>query len=185
MITLRRNIITTTVLLLLLCIPHSVLAQETPGLIFSRTFIGVCVQDFPDIDRVKVAAATFKWKEINDPDLRAMIGPADPAAKWQSWILVQDNETFIVGISESIAENGPVRTCSLVQDRTDVDGIITQLTSMLRASKLNESIEVGQRYTVWQFRKNDSTFLLMTTDGTPMNMMSINASIVTDFRVSN
>lgn len=158
------------------------LAQQSVGLVFSQTFIGTCAQDFPDTDRLKAAAKTFGWKELNDPNIRAMFGPADPSAIWQSWFLTQDNSKFVVGISEGIVDGKQVRTCNLVQDRTDVKSVISELTKLLNATKIDESMEAGQRSMVWQFKKNDQSYLLLTLDGTPMNMELINATITSDIR---
>jgi hypothetical protein len=52
----------------------------------------------------------------------------------------------------------------------------------LKASKIDETEDAGQRHMIWEFEKDDEHFLLMTGDGTPMKMMMLTASVMTDFR---
>jgi hypothetical protein len=162
--------------------PTLSLAQESEALLFAQTFIGTCVQNLPDTDRVKAAAKAFGWVALDDPNYRKMMGPPDERASWTGWTFKEQGKVFAVGVSEGEANGKPVRMCTLVQDRIDVDGTISKLTELLQATKLQESVEAGQRYVLWQFKRDETPYLLVTLDGSPMNIMMLNASVSTDFR---
>jgi hypothetical protein len=157
-------------------------ADDSIGLKFSQAFLGTCVQDFPDTNKIKAAAKALAWKEITDPNVKAMLGPSDPSAMWQGWMMQTGDSKYFVGISEGQYEGKKIHNCNLAQDRTDVDGIIAELERLLNTKKISETIEAGQRYGTWEFERSGESFLLMIVDGTPMNFDLINASITTDFR---
>jgi hypothetical protein len=160
-------------------------AQDSSSLRFAQEFVGVCAQDFPAVDKIKAAAKVFNWKEITDPNMRAMMGPASPDASWQGWLVIEKEDKYFVGISEGDINGKKTSSCSLVQDRVDVDSIISELAKILNAKKVEESTEAGQRQTLWEYQRGDERFLLTTVDGTPMKMMLLTATVITDFRGTN
>lgn len=98
----------------------SVVRAQSPApieLSFVRSFIGTCLRDFPDIGRVRHAAKALKWLEMRDPNLRGMLGPADPKAQWEGWLMRVDGHAFLVGISEGLDGGRTVKSCSLAADR--------------------------------------------------------------------
>ena len=160
----------------------SIAVADSVGLRFAQTFIGSCVHDFPDESKLRAAAKTFGWKEITDPNVKALMGPSDPSTTWQGWYVVVNSDKYFVGISDGISGGKAFHSCSLVQDKTDVKATIDELVKLLNANKLDETVEAGQRYGTWEFKSNGAPLLLMTTDGTPMNYDLITASVTTDFR---
>ncbi len=164
--------------------PMNCEAQDSSAVRFAQEFVGICVQDFPAIDKIKAAAKVLNWKEITDQNIRAMIGPANPDAFWQGWLVVEKEDKYFVGISVGVVNGKNINSCTLVQDRTDVDAIIAELTKVLNAKKIDEAEEAGQRQITSEFEKGDQRYLLLTGDGTPMKMMAITATITTDFRGS-
>ena len=160
----------------------NIATADSIGLRFAQTFMGTCVHDFPDVSKLKAASKTFGWKEITDPNVKALMGPSDPSLSWQGWYMVVNSDKYFVGISDGVSEGKTFHTCSLVQDKVDVKATISELVKLLNANKLDETVEAGQRYGTWEFKNNGSSLLLMTTDGTPMNYDLINASVTTDFR---
>jgi hypothetical protein len=157
-------------------------AEDSVGMRFAQTFLGTCVQDFPNTDKIKAAAKTLGWKEIDDPNMKAMLGPSDSSATWQGWFVKVEESNYFVGISEGEYKGKKVQNCNVAQDRTKVDEIIAELEKLLKAKKISETVEAGQRYGTWEFDKSGEKFLIMTVDGTPVNFDLITVTIATDFR---
>jgi hypothetical protein len=173
---------TITLVIALFGVSMSCFAQDSAAVRFAQEFVGVCAHDFPAVDKIKAAAKVLNWKEITDPNIRAMMGPASPGALWQGWLVVEKEDKYFVGISEGTVSGKNINTCTVVQDRTDVDAIISELNKILNAKKIDEYEEAGQRQITSEIEIAGQRYLLMTGDGTPLKMMLITATIITDFR---
>jgi hypothetical protein len=152
-------------------------SPATIELSFVRSFIGTCLQYFPDTARVRQAASALKWSEIKNPDFRGMLGPADPKAKWQGWLMRVDGYAFFVGISESTDQGKTVRSCSLAADRVDLRTVYGTLESLVSLKKQLDFNEDGQRNQLWVYARDADRFALMATDGSPMKMNTLSLSI--------
>jgi hypothetical protein len=88
------------------------LGAQTPDdidLSYAQTFVGMCVQSFPDIERVRAGAKALSWPEITDPHIRAMLAPKNPDTKWDAWSFSDGKNVFLATVSEvAIRGQSPV-----------------------------------------------------------------------------
>jgi hypothetical protein len=149
----------------------------TIELSFVRSFIGACLQFFPDTGRVKQAASALKWPEIENPDVRGILGPADARTKWQGWLLKADGHAFLVAISETAEQGRTVKSCSLAADRVDLPSIYRTLENLVSLKKQVDFNEDGQHNQLWVYARDADRFALMATDGSPMKMNTLSLAI--------
>jgi hypothetical protein len=157
----------------------SALAQSpvTPELSFVRSFIGMCVRYFPDIEKVKQTASALKWSEIKNPDVKGMLGPSDAGARWQGWLMKADGHAFLIGISEGVLDGARVKSCSLAADRIDLPSAYSTLERLVSLQKQLDFNEDGQRNQLWVYARDAVRFVVMATDGSPMKMNALSLSI--------
>lgn len=149
----------------------------TAELSFVRSFIGTCLNYFPDIERVKQTANALKWSEITDPNVKGMLGPADANAKWHGWLMRVDGYAFLVGISESPEQGRTVKSCSLAADRIDLPSVYSTLERLVSLKKQLDFSEDGQRNQQWVYARGTDRFALMAADGSPMKIDTLSLAI--------
>jgi hypothetical protein len=153
---------------------------QTPDdidLSYAQTFVGMCVQSFPDIERVRAGAKALAWPEITDPSIRAMLAPKNPDTKWDAWSFSDGKNTFLATISEVTVQGQRVKACSLFGDGVDTARAYANLNKLISLKKTFEEVQMGQRTTAWSLAMDGQDYGIVAVDGSPMKMKSINISI--------
>ena len=150
--------------------------------VFVQAFMGNCVQNFPDLTKIEAAAIASGWKLITDPATLEMIGPAGGGGEWKAWGFKYQEKGFMLATGQNEVEGLRVSFCVLISEPTDIKATRTKIVDLLRATRLGESEEAGQRYETYEFKLEGRTLLLNFVDATPMGlkMLNVSANMVID-----
>lgn len=159
-------------------------ADDPPSLKFAQLFNKLCVENFPDVGKIREFAAAEGLKEATDKLLVRAIGPASPNLSWQGWHFEKDRIRYIIGFSEGVSEGVPTQTCNLTRLRNGGKEIVDQLSILLNAKKEIEWVESGTLTAVFSLKKNEQSLLFTLTDYEPSKLELLTVTLMNDRRTN-
>lgn len=158
--------------------PATEAASPTPN-DFIQTFMGSCVLDFPDFNRVEAAAKALKWKRVTDPDQLKLIAPTDGGGSWKAWGFKSGKMRSLLSVGQRDVDGETLKFCVLIADPVESEITRNRIVKLLNATEESSSEQAGQRYRTYSVTKDGKPLLLNFIDAVPMGMTSFNASIIT------
>lgn len=154
-------------------------AMADPATDVVETFLGSCALQMPNLDSIRAASRVMNYEPLSD-DMMAMLGPVDPTAESEGWIVPMGDEKLFLGISEGMFHDKPVAICSVAAKIADPELVISRLTEMNSiGSKRYDKVRLGQRTRVWTLIGHGPDDVALLIDGVPsgIDAMSLAAMV--------
>ncbi len=145
-------------------------AQQAAAESLVKSFIGLCVLNVPNLDRVEATARISSWKEIKGDALK-LIGPQDPSNESKAWMVKgAATTTFALAISRGMLNGKRISACSVGDPYAPMLPIRSALEKFLQLQKpISQDISGGQQNVVWSTNSGMGDLLIYLLDATPMN----------------
>jgi hypothetical protein len=147
-----------------ICITASfaVNAASLPEETFVDAFLGNCVLNLPNLEKIRAASRLFGWKAL-PRDAMTAIGPLDPDAQLEGWTANAGEVRHFIGISTGSIGQRRAVACTMANPELKQDVLLADLQKKLTIKMLNEESEAGQRYRSWTTSVNGYSVLIMLT----------------------
>ena len=126
-----------------------------------KSFLGNCVLNLPNLDKIRAGAKVFDWKPLSQ-EMNEVLGPVDPTAESEGWIVDEQDLRFFVAISEGVIDGEKWANCAIAA-RVSRPDFVALLESKLDLSNLYDETEAGQRYQTWTTSVNGYSMLIALT----------------------
>lgn len=125
-------------------------------------FLANCTLNLPNLDKIRAASRTLGWKSL-PRDAATMMGPIDPSAQFEGWMVSDLAARYVVGISAGRIGVQPVVSCAVANPDVKQDALLGGLHQKLKLQILNDEREAGQRYRAWTTEVNGYSMLISLT----------------------
>ena len=136
--------------------PHPLVAE----------FIGACVQNMPQLEKVEAMASLMDW-EVLDEEMLVAFGPTEPGIEMLGWLANRGEPTqMFVGITNGAVDEKHVQSCTVAMSSPSKSEIVQQIVNSVadfeRPSDAYD--EAGQRYRTWKYNNRGDSFVLAVVD---------------------
>jgi len=129
---------------------------------FIEFFVGACLRGLPDIERMKVAARLLNWKKL-EGDMATLLAPEDDTTDWQGWLVPEEDNLFMFGVSEGMMNRRKVFTCVAVAPDLDQEDLVYELQSTLNLKLIIDKSEALQRVRGWRTKVDGKNLIVNLT----------------------
>ena len=137
-------------------------AASLPEEAFVDAFLGNCVLNLPNLEKIRAASRLFGWQALSR-DAMTAIGPLDPDAQCEGCMASEADVRYFIGVSTGSMGQQQAVACTMANPDLKQDVVLADLQKKLTLKMLNEESEAGQRYRSWTTSVNGYSMLIMLT----------------------
>ncbi len=127
-----------------------------------EAFVGNCIQNLPQLEKIRAAARVFGWSALSADQLMAM-GPQNPSTKFEGWYVKDDTASYLLGISSGNVNSINAVTCTIASPDLTPASFIPALHKLIGLKALDDQSEGGQRYRAWTTTANQNSIMVNLT----------------------
>lgn len=146
--------------------------QIVPASDVTREFIGTCVKTLADPAKITSLMKISKSVIVTDPDVLRLAAPEAPSPDMQMWLHKIAGHSVFVTTNSGLLKGRTIRVCTLAFKGGNIDDVVNDMASVTKAKKIDDSVENGQRYRMYELNEGDHHVMINVTDGTPIGTMT-------------